>query len=94
MKFFSFVMEFRGGTYISQIYASSHLEAPLKWAHSLEIQDIPFMGPKSHAELIRCLSEQEPTPLAGLRNAWCLHSLVSTGSVLIHYFETVPAESR
>lgn len=52
MPFYTFIMEFRGGTYVSQVESSSLLKACVKWAKGLEVSEIYGFGQSSKQNLI------------------------------------------
>jgi hypothetical protein len=63
-------MEFRGGTYVSQVKADSLINAIIEWANSLEVDEIQYLGPTGKAEIIGMMKEAEPALLKGLTNVW------------------------
>ena len=88
MRFYTFVLEFEGGTYVAQVNARSHAQAPAAWAAGRAPGEIRGMGPASLQELRAAMEKDEPTPLAGLVHAWCVSALVGGRLALVHFFET------
>jgi hypothetical protein len=88
-SFYTFVMEFEGGTYISQAYGDSLKSAMMAWAETLDTKQIKGMGPVMQKEIVIGIEDEDPTALTGLKNAWCF-SLIARGKFcLVHFFETV-----
>ena len=74
---YTFVMDYKGGIYISQVREKSPRRVLRKWAEQLDISPIRGMGPKAKAQLITDLGlpDNPPTPITGVLNAWCASSL-------------------
>jgi hypothetical protein len=70
MALFTFIMEFRGGTYVSQVNAASLVAAIVEWSKSLQVDEIQYLGPTGKAEIIGMAKEAEPALLNGLTNVW------------------------
>jgi hypothetical protein len=90
---YTVVMDYRGGTYISQVDAGSVAGALKVWAAGLDTAAIAGLGPRRKIELIddireRLSSGQEPVLLDGLVNAWCVSALTSRGLALINIIAT------
>jgi hypothetical protein len=75
---FTVIMDFRGGTYIAQVEASSSGKALRTWARNLDPRPIHGFGEKSKQELIAELQEQdaEPAAIDGCAGVWCSTPLV------------------
>lgn len=70
---YTVVLEYRGGTYISQVNARNVIGALQVWAEALDIAAVAGLGSRRKAELIDDIKEQllhgvMPTPLDGLVN--------------------------
>jgi hypothetical protein len=90
---YTFVMEYRGGTYMAQVYARGVADALKTWAAALDTAAIGGFSPQRKVELIDDISEelshgQKPTLLDGLVNAWCTSALTSGGVALINIVAT------
>jgi hypothetical protein len=83
-------MEYRGGTYISQVNGRSANQAVRRWATNLDPKPIAEFSERRKRELIRWLDGRgdKPVPLDGLTNAWCTSALVSGSSALINIVAT------
>ena len=71
MAAFTIIMDFKGGTYVSQVLARSPAEALVKWATELEVQEIYGIGKKLKARLVSQAREADLVPLTGLWGVWC-----------------------
>src|SRR5260370_15177896 len=91
---YTVVLDYRGGTYISQVNAGSVAGALKIWADALDIGAVARLGPQRKGELIddikmQLSSGQPPAPLDGLVNAWCASALTSGGLSLINIVGTI-----
>ncbi|RVT93370.1 hypothetical protein [Sphingomonas crocodyli] len=67
---FTFICEFEGGTYASQVQALNAHHALMEWGKSLR-HSRP-MGDRAEIIADAAFDEDEPpTPLDGLDNVWC-----------------------
>jgi hypothetical protein len=89
-------MEYREGTYISQVRASSPKQAVKRWARQLNPKDIWGFGANAKEQLLNDLSGTEkwndkfpfPTPLNHVANTWCTTALVRGHVAMIHLVKT------
>ncbi len=88
MLFYTFIMNYAGGTYISQVKAPSEKSACVKWAQRLEVSQIQGLGPKGQASLIEQVKDDPPGPLDGTLNAWCTGAIVHGKFALINLVQT------
>lgn len=79
MSKYTFVFEFKGGTYLSQVSAKSIGEAIRCWAEEINIDEIKFMGHASKNELINLSDSLEPILINGMDNVWCVSGLLRSG---------------
>lgn len=85
MKQYTFIMEYRGGTYISQVNDANVKSALLNWAKGLNIREIQNMGILSKNELIKLTEEEdEPTLISGMNNVWCVSGTLKAGSFIVN----------
>lgn len=87
MPLYTFILEFEGGTYVSQLSAASARSAPLAWVESRVPGEIPGL----HAAALRQLQasmDTDPVPLTGLVQVWCASGLVNGSLALLHFVET------
>jgi hypothetical protein len=64
-------MDYRGGTYVSQVAAPSPTKAYIKGAENLDARQIFGFGDRAKASLVEQMKEDAPVLLNGLTNAWC-----------------------
>ncbi|MCC6722869.1 MAG: hypothetical protein IT258_00065 [Saprospiraceae bacterium] len=62
MRLFTFIMDFRGGTYINQVEADTLEDAILLWPDSLTVQEIKHFGEKSQEALKLKLADADAPP--------------------------------
>lgn len=74
---YTIILDFRGGTYVSQVEASDEVDATRRWA-SLLAGEKP-LGRSSPYLAKAVLRDQDngdyPTPLDGLAGVWCVTAL-------------------
>ncbi len=88
MPLYTFIMEYAGGTYLSQIKASSPESACVKWAQKLDESQVKGLGLKGKESLIEQMKEESPVALDGVLNAWCNTALVRGKLALINLVRT------
>ena len=72
MALFTMSLEFRGGSYVSQVRAASPYKALQRWAEHLDPDSVAFMGRKTKKALLQRVATPvlKPQRLDGLCNAW------------------------
>lgn len=67
-------MDYRGGTYVSQVQAENLVEACKIWAKNLDVSTIKYVGEKTKSKIVKELMNENfsITPLKDLRNVWFL----------------------
>ncbi|SRR6266545_1081438 len=88
MPFYTFIMDYAGGTYVSQVTARSEKSACVKWAQRLEVSQIQGLGRKGQESLIQQVKDDPPGPLNGTLNAWCTGALIHGKFALINLVQT------
>ncbi|MDR2037858.1 MAG: hypothetical protein LBQ60_08040 [Bacteroidales bacterium] len=88
MEKYTFITEYRGGTYISQYKASSLIEVLRLWANNLD-KKIFTLNKKE-----KILFEIEnpdffPMPISGIDNVWCGAYLSGSFFLLVNIIKTV-----
>lgn len=88
MRKFTFIAEFRDGTYISQYRCDLLEEAVIKWAEGLSLE---FFSKSIKRKIIENINEKEynPVPLDGIENAWCVSYTIGRSLLLLNIVETV-----
>jgi hypothetical protein len=87
MALFTVVLEFGGGTYISQFKAASAHAAALK--HAAQLIGIKDMStPSARKRLSDLLSIEQPIAIQGIRNVWCCSASVGRKFALVNIVAT------
>jgi hypothetical protein len=89
-SFFTVIVEFGGGTYISQVYALGPAEALTGWIAAQSDADL-FSWKLSRIEMIKRFAEDSPHALDGLQNIWCMSASLANGLALANIIKTVLA---
>jgi hypothetical protein len=78
MQLFTFILDFNGGTYISQVQANNVTHAMDGWLHELNLDEIYGLTNRSKGLFRACFteSESEPVPVNEVVNVWFAHTLV------------------
>lgn len=85
---YTFIMEFREGTYVSQVHAASLTNAVIEWAKSLAVDEIRYLGQTGKAEMIKMSKEAEPVLLKGLANVWFESFAIKQGFARVNIVKT------
>ena len=88
MPLYTFILDFEGGTYLSQVEASTFKSAPAVWASNLAPGEVRGMREASIRELGAAMAENTPIQLNGLVHAWCVSALVRGRLALVHFVQT------
>jgi len=87
MKKFTFITEFRDGTYISQ-YESDHIQNAIsQWATMLD-----FVKSSKEKEIIKSKMNDDfykPVRVETVENVWCVSFTVKRSFLLLNIVETV-----
>jgi hypothetical protein len=87
MALFTVILEFDGGTYISQFHASSPQNAAMK--HSAHLIGIKGMStPSIRRRLADRLSSEAPLAIEGIRRVWCCSASVGKRLALVNIVAT------
>jgi hypothetical protein len=87
MALFTMVLEFGGGTYVSQFKAASAHAAAVK--HAAHLTTIKGMGtPSDRKRLAERLSLEQPIAIQGIRNVWCCSTSVGRRFALVNIVAT------
>jgi hypothetical protein len=84
MKKFTFILEFRGGTYISQVYGNDLDQAKVAWLKDLSISKVKYLGKKSLEELSSIVMDDRFILLRGMDNVWCSSGSLKAGFYLVN----------
>lgn len=80
---YTIVLEFRGGTFVSQVRADDELDAVRCWADRFK-EERPIPRSSSHiaASVLRGLEDSGLAPLEGLEGVWCFTGMSGDSQAL------------
>ena len=87
LNLFTFILEFRGGTYASQVHSSALLDAIGTWTTILSEKDLAYWK-LTRPELQIFVKEQAPIALDGLSNVWCISGTIADHFALLNIINT------
>lgn len=95
MTLYTFITDYAGGTYISQVVASDPKSAIIAWAQNLEVESIPGLGVKSKQSLLQEIQQEETivVSLDDVVNVWCFVLRARGKLMLVNFVETNPSPS-
>ncbi|MES2543546.1 MAG: hypothetical protein V4548_01580 [Bacteroidota bacterium] len=89
---FTYVLEFRGGTYCTQVKSESVNKSVIVWIEKLkeEKKEIRYLADKTINEIELIVSHKDyiPVPLERLENIWFTHYKTRQGSLLVNIIQT------
>jgi len=88
MGLFTFVLDYRGGTYLFQVQGKNYDDAALVWANDGNFTNVAKTGSNFQAELLMLIKEEKPVEIEGLVNTWCLTFTIADELALIHFTKT------
>ena len=86
-KLYTVILEYNGGTYISQASGNSPAAALPKWISKLHDEEMAKWK-ITRGELTRVIRTDEPCPISGCVGVWCVTGSTKAGLVLIHLIAT------
>jgi len=69
-RLYTLIVDFREGTYISQIKAANEKDALIKGIANLQPKDIEFLGEKVKQKMLEEAIIEEPVPIKGTQNVF------------------------
>ena len=90
MPLYTFIMDYRGGTYISQLRAPTPLSALRAWARRLDESEVWGMGKAGKDKLLEEMLDDinVPVPVSGVKHTWCSSALVRNQHMGINFVQT------
>jgi len=87
---YTFFMDYRGGTYITQVEAPNRKKAMLAWAENIDYKQIKYMGEKSKQAVKQQIEEgyDEETPVEGLKFVYCFLAKINHHIAIVDIIET------
>ena len=90
MPFYTFILEYKGGTYISQIESGSPANAFVKGAKSMEAVDVAGLRWKGKRSLIEQMKSKDFASIKVLTNVWCNTALIFNQLAIVTIIQTDP----
>ena len=87
MNLYTFFLEYRGGTYISQVLAENFKTAPKIWAEKLSLTQIADLEENFTGKLAESIKFDLVVPVDGMINTWAC-SLVYIDGATVHFTQT------
>lgn len=88
MALYTFIMNYGGGIYTSQVRARSVKAAARKWAETFDPKPVTGFGNTGKRQLIERIDEDDPTALTGVIRVWYMSALVRNQLASINIIET------
>jgi len=85
---YTFILEYRGGTYISQVRAVNYKTAPQVWAEQLDLTGIAKPEKNFRDKLFASINSDKPTPIDGVAKTWCCSLIYVKQQSLVHFIQT------
>ena len=85
---YTFVLEFRGGTYVSQYRGRYPREALKRWSARERQRLVGAWQSGLTTEVFDELGDQELTPLQGMTKVWCATSTIGDDFALLNVVTT------
>lgn len=91
-KIYTYIANFRGGTYCTQVMSDNVQESLIEWIEKLKTEksEIKFLGSKVISEIQIAIKEEDnnPTAITGLKNIWFVMFATSTGTFYVNIVQT------
>jgi hypothetical protein len=88
-KTFTIILDFKGGTYISQVIADSPKAALICWSKCLETDVIAGLGKKKKKQITEKTISEDVVSLNDVTNVWCATFLLGKNFALVNIVQTV-----
>jgi len=85
---YTFIMDFKGGTYVSQVKAKNKDDACIIWARALKIEDIEDFKIVDKQAIAFELTKEEVTPITHNINVWMICLDILGNFSIIHIIKT------
>ncbi len=88
MPLYTFILDFRGGTYISQFAGVTAANAAHVWPTELDFEGIAKLRKKHRKILLAGLDEEGFVRLTGTKNVWCNCFVIGKHLALLNAVQT------
>jgi len=88
MKKYTFILEFKKGTYLKQVVSSNIENAKIEWFNSLKADEVFGMTEDLRDIFKKQLDNDSPTLIDGMDNVWCMFFKIRRDQCLINIVES------
>ena len=89
MALYTFILQYDGGTYVSQVVEQNNLDAMRKWLRELDVSEIPGFTEVDKQLLIKDdFSDETPIQLKDCINIWCFGLRTNKELALVNFVLT------
>ena len=89
MRLFTFVLDYRGGTYVSQATCRTIGEIVSVLDGAIDWKALPNdVSESAKQRFLEEVAEIPPSPIDGLRNVWCISARLGKSMAILHVVET------
>lgn len=91
MNLYTFIMDYKGGTYISQAEAVNEQEGMLSWIKNLDTTQIKGFSKSDKRRTIEngFSDDHKAVPITAMPNVWCFDVRTKKGFAIINIILTV-----
>jgi hypothetical protein len=95
-SFFTLILDWRGGTFVSQVWAKSPHDAVLVWVERDLFRPAADLDRSERNQLQRDLESKDraPTPLVDTDGVWCATASLRGDLACIHIVKTTASDDR
>jgi len=92
-QLFTLILDWRGGTYVSQVWAHSPRQAAVVWVEQDLFRPAIDLVANKRSQLQRDLEavDNAPVPLAKTHNVWCVTTQLDGDLACLHLVKTQPS---
>ena len=89
MELYTFIMEYLGGTYISQVKAKDKEKARAIWIRKLEVKEIKSFTIRDQKNIIKeNFSDNDLVLIKGTKSVWCFTVITKKGYGHVNLIKT------
>lgn len=91
MGLFTFILDYKGGTYLSQVEADDVARARARWLEALDLDAVAGLTRRSRDHVRARFMEETMVPVSGLVGVWCTDAMVRGKLAIVHIVGIAPA---
>ncbi len=89
MELYTFIMEYLGGTYISQVKAQDEYNAMRQWISNLNVHEIKGLTIRDKQKIIKNdFEDEEAVLIKGIKNTWHFSIRTKKGIGFVNFVMT------